>query len=63
LKGLVGNFNATPVEELSRAIEVKGKQKDSSRVTLIFDELNKQIEPMIAALQRYVATLPVDDET
>lgn len=63
LKGLVGNFNATPVEELSRAIEVKGKQKDSSRVTLIFEELNKQIEPMIAALQRYVAAMPAGDET
>lgn len=54
LKGLVGNFNATPVEELAKALELKGKHKDFSRVAIIFEQLQKQMSPMIEALKKYV---------
>ncbi|WMW81616.1 response regulator [Undibacterium cyanobacteriorum] len=54
LKGLVGNFNAHPVEELAKALELKGKHKDFSRVPIIFEQLEKQFQPMIEALQRFM---------
>lgn len=54
LKGLVGNFNATPVEDLAKALELKGKHKDFSRVPLIFEELQRQMKPMTAALRKYL---------
>mgnify|MGYP000228625979 CR=1 FL=1 len=55
LKGLVGNFNATPVEDLAKALELKGKHNDFSRVSIIFEELERQVSPMSAALRKYVA--------
>lgn len=54
LKGLVGNFNASPVEELAKALELKGKHKDFSRVPIIFEQLQKQCLPMVEALKRYM---------
>jgi len=53
LKGLVGNFNAVPIEELARALELKGKHQDFSRVSIIFDQLQKLMPNLTSALQRY----------
>lgn len=55
MKGLVGNFQATPVETLAKALELKGKQGDFDRVDFIFEEMSKQIELMNMALTRFVA--------
>lgn len=54
IKGLLGNFNATPIENLAKALEQKGKHGDFERVDIIFEEMNTQLELMNAALKHFV---------
>ena len=56
MKGLVGNFQATPIVALAKALELKGKHADFDRVEFIFEEMRKQIELMKKALTRFVLT-------
>lgn len=53
-KGLVGNFNAKPIEQLAKAIELKGKAQDFSEVDTLFAEMLTFIEPLKAALIKYL---------
>lgn len=55
MKGLVGNFHATPIENLSKALERKGKQGDFDGVEIIYEEMNKQLELMNKALKIFVS--------
>ena len=53
MKGLVGNFNAIPVEALAKALELKGKHADQDGVDVIFSELNVQLTLMNGALTQF----------
>jgi two-component system sensor histidine kinase/response regulator len=55
LKGLVVNFNATPVEELANELEKKGKADEFERAKFIFSELNYQVELLLVALRKFVS--------
>jgi two-component system sensor histidine kinase/response regulator len=54
LKGLVGSFNAAPVEELASALEQKGRNADLDRIDLIFSELSIQLSMMNTALAQFL---------
>ena len=59
MKGLVGNFQATPIMSLAKALELKAKNGDFDRVDYIFEDMNKQVKLMNAALNRFiVANMP-----
>lgn len=58
IKGLVANFNATPMEEMARALELKGKNEDFERVEIILEELLALVDPLCAALRRFVSANP-----
>lgn len=53
-KGLVGNFNAKPIEQLAKAIELKAKAQDLSEVESLFAEMLTFIDPLKAALKKYL---------
>ena len=53
-KGLVGNFNAKPIEQLAKAIELKAKALDLSEVESLFAEMLTFIDPLKAALKKYL---------
>ncbi len=55
LKGVVGNFNAKPIEELARALEAKGKQHDFNRVSVIYEQLQSLFPLLITELEKYQA--------
>ena len=55
MKGLVGNFHATPVINLARLLESKGKQGDFERADFLFEELRQQLERMNQALKKFVS--------
>jgi HPt (histidine-containing phosphotransfer) domain-containing protein len=61
-KGLVGNFNAKPLEQLSKAIELKGKQADFSGVEDLFAELLKLLGPLKLALEQYLKEKSIDSK-
>jgi signal transduction histidine kinase/DNA-binding response OmpR family regulator len=53
-KGLVGNFNAKPLEQLSKALELKGKQADFSGVEELLAQLLNLLAPLKTALKQYL---------
>ncbi len=55
LKGLVANFNASPVEELASELEKKGKTNEFGRVQIIYDELNFQVDLLLISLRKFVS--------
>ncbi|MFZ6800445.1 PAS domain S-box protein [Undibacterium sp. Di24W] len=57
-KGLVGNFNAKPIEALAKALELKGKQNDFDDTTILFAEMREFIEPLKIALRKYLEEHP-----
>ena len=61
-KGLVGNFNAKPLEQLSKAIELKGKQADFSGVEELFAELINLLVPLKVALEQYLKKKSTDQK-
>lgn len=54
LKGLVGSFRAAPVEDLAKALELKGKQAEFDRVGFIFEEMEIQVAQMNLALRGFL---------
>nr|WP_315468186.1 PAS domain S-box protein [uncultured Undibacterium sp.] len=54
-KGLVGNFNARPLEQLSKALELKGKQADFTDVAVLFEQIQQLMPSLKAALIDYLA--------
>ena len=55
----MGNFQATPIMSLAKALELKAKHGDFDRVDYIFEDMNKQVKLMNAALNRFiVANMP-----
>ena len=59
-KGLVGNFNAKPLEQLSKALELKGKHADFSGVEDLFADLLKLLVPLKLALEQYLKEKSID---
>ena len=59
-KGLVGNFNAKPIEQLSKALELKGKQADFSDVDMLFEQIQQLTVPLKSALQDYLQKKGLD---
>lgn len=53
-KGLVGNFNAKPIETLAKALELKGKQQDFSDTASLYAEMSDLILPLKNALTHYL---------
>lgn len=53
-KGLVGNFNAKPLEQLSKALELKGKHADFTDVAVLFEQIQQLIPLLKSALVQYL---------
>ncbi|WP_395006039.1 PAS domain S-box protein [Undibacterium sp.] len=53
-KGLVGNFHAKPLEQLSKALELKGKHADFSDVEDLLAQMLTLLIPLKAALEQYL---------
>ncbi len=60
LKGLVGNFNATPIEEATRALEQKGKAGDISDSEHLFARIVEEMPALKIALKTYL-DIPVQN--
>ncbi|MBI1834589.1 MAG: response regulator, partial [Burkholderiales bacterium] len=60
LKGLVGNFNATPIEEATRALEQKGKAGDISDSEHLFARIVEEMPTLKIALKTYL-DIPVQN--
>ncbi|MFZ6772649.1 PAS domain S-box protein [Undibacterium sp. SXout7W] len=55
IKGLVGNFNAQPAEELAKELEHKGKSNNFDQVAQLSQDLQRELERMNASLRKYLA--------
>lgn len=56
LKGLVGNFNASPVEEATRALELKGKVGELADCESLFERIVDEMPALKNALKTYLDT-------
>ena len=54
LKGLVGNFNADPIADAARALELKGKSGDLSDAEILFSRLVDEMPALKNALKTYL---------
>lgn len=54
MKGLVGNFNAKPVEMLAKELEMKGKHQNMDGVPELFEEFKAKLALMNAELKKFL---------
>jgi two-component system sensor histidine kinase/response regulator len=54
MKGLVSNFMATPIENLARQLELKGKNDDFEGIEIILEEMTDKLALMNLAIKNYL---------